>query len=152
MASPVETEEIQTELNFGSNNETSVRRWLEDSAVEHCMLCYTSFSFLKRKHHCRACGNIFCSKCSSKSLALPKLNYTSPVRVCATCYDVFSHLNPEEEFDNASSRTSFSSNSSEFEPSEQEHITSAESTTSECNPSELDSPFEDSSKVIASSI
>lgn len=37
--------------------------WLPDSAVSACFKCFVSFSFNKRRHHCRVCGNIFCAAC-----------------------------------------------------------------------------------------
>ncbi len=42
------------------------------------MKCLTKFSFRKRRHHCRACGLIFCSTCCSQKLILPyKLSKTN---------------------------------------------------------------------------
>lgn len=39
--------------------------WLPDSSTSKCLQCETSFSFLRRRHHCRACGLV-----SSKFLSL----------------------------------------------------------------------------------
>lgn len=81
-----------TSLNQISSHSEMQRRWLEDSAVDNCMLCYTSFSFLKRKHHCRYCGNIYCAKCSNRFMTLEELKYHQPVRVCETCYEFLTQL------------------------------------------------------------
>ncbi len=74
--------------------------WLNDSEAENCMKCNTGFTFRKRRHHCRACGLIFCSDCCYSKLALTyTLSGTNPTmndstndlgsksRVCNVCYD-----------------------------------------------------------------
>ena len=42
------------------------------------------FSITNRKHHCRNCGQIFCSDCSSKQATME--NYKKPQRVCESCF------------------------------------------------------------------
>ena len=32
--------------------------WLPDSCVSMCMACTASFTMTRRRHHCRACGNV----------------------------------------------------------------------------------------------
>jgi len=54
---------------------------------DSCFRCHTSFSAFTRKHHCRACGETFCSTCSSKSSPLPEFGIEDEVRVCESCYD-----------------------------------------------------------------
>ncbi|KAF1374866.1 hypothetical protein PFLUV_G00233510 [Perca fluviatilis] len=44
------------------------------------------FTVIRRKHHCRSCGKIFCSRCSSHSAPLPRYGQVKPVRVCTHCY------------------------------------------------------------------
>ncbi|XP_030891018.1 RUN and FYVE domain-containing protein 1 isoform X4 [Leptonychotes weddellii] len=58
--------------------------WLKDDEATHCKQCEKEFSISRRKHHCRHCGHIFCSTCSSSELALP--SYPRPVRVCDSCH------------------------------------------------------------------
>eukprot|EP00013_Stygamoeba_regulata_P008829 CAMPEP_0177682020 /NCGR_PEP_ID=MMETSP0447-20121125/31034_1 /TAXON_ID=0 /ORGANISM="Stygamoeba regulata, Strain BSH-02190019" /LENGTH=559 /DNA_ID=CAMNT_0019191491 /DNA_START=142 /DNA_END=1821 /DNA_ORIENTATION=+ len=61
-------------------------RWAKDSSVTECAQCEAVFTVFNRKHHCRHCGLIFCSVCSSQSCAIPKFGMEKPVRVCDRCY------------------------------------------------------------------
>eukprot|EP01091_Cochliopodium_minus_P011079 TRINITY_DN3078_c0_g8_i1.p1 TRINITY_DN3078_c0_g8~~TRINITY_DN3078_c0_g8_i1.p1 ORF type:complete len:564 (+),score=212.82 TRINITY_DN3078_c0_g8_i1:28-1719(+) len=61
-------------------------KWQKDDEVSSCTNCSQKFSVTKRRHHCRACGLIFCKKCSSKKLPLPQYDFKSIQRVCDTCY------------------------------------------------------------------
>ncbi|KAL6259940.1 hypothetical protein P5V15_009850 [Pogonomyrmex californicus] len=54
---------------------------------EVCHRCRVTFSMVQRKHHCRACGQVFCSQCSSKVSTLPKFGIEKEVRVCEACYE-----------------------------------------------------------------
>ena len=59
--------------------------WTEN---DQCLECGLKFGLTNRKHHCRHCGRILCSKCSSKEMPIGKFGQTKPVRVCEVCYDV----------------------------------------------------------------
>nr|XP_009861236.1 zinc finger protein isoform X1 [Ciona intestinalis] len=54
---------------------------------DECMKCKAEFGVIQRKHHCRACGGVFCSKCTSKQAIIPKFGIEKEVRVCDSCYD-----------------------------------------------------------------
>ncbi|UJR37700.1 hypothetical protein I4U23_030395 [Adineta vaga] len=58
--------------------------WRDD---KECFRCRQTFTTFIRKHHCRACGDIFCDKCSSKQCAVPKYGFDREVRVCDACYE-----------------------------------------------------------------
>ncbi|XP_048347540.1 hepatocyte growth factor-regulated tyrosine kinase substrate isoform X3 [Sphaerodactylus townsendi] len=62
--------------------------------AEECHRCRVQFGVVTRKHHCRACGQIFCGKCSSKYSTIPKFGIEKEVRVCEPCYE---HLNKKGE-------------------------------------------------------
>ena len=62
-------------------------QWVHDSEAANCFRCRTEFSTLKRRHHCRACGQIFCHACSSKQAPIPKYGIEKEVRVCDVCFD-----------------------------------------------------------------
>ncbi|XP_030126446.4 lateral signaling target protein 2 homolog isoform X4 [Taeniopygia guttata] len=60
--------------------------WVPDEACSYCTACKAPFTVIRRKHHCRSCGKIFCSRCSSHSAPLPRYGQMKPVRVCTHCY------------------------------------------------------------------
>ncbi|XP_033895313.3 hepatocyte growth factor-regulated tyrosine kinase substrate isoform X10 [Acipenser ruthenus] len=55
--------------------------------AEECHRCRVQFGVMTRKHHCRACGQIFCGKCSSKYSTIPKFGIEKEVRVCEPCFE-----------------------------------------------------------------
>jgi hypothetical protein len=77
---------------------TKLSKPLPDSIVTHCYDCNLLFTMIHRKHHCRACGKIFCSKCSKYNIMVPQefqsyigssvLQYLSSgqERVCYKCF------------------------------------------------------------------
>jgi len=59
--------------------------WDHDDSVNACSSCKDLFSFLRRRHHCRQCGHLFCGNCSDK--VLKNVNgYNHPVRACNECF------------------------------------------------------------------
>ena len=70
------------------NNSQLMVRWILDRDCLICFQCNEPFSMIKRRHHCRACGGIFCAGCSRWRKKLPHLGYTdSDARVCKWCYE-----------------------------------------------------------------
>jgi hypothetical protein len=71
-------------------------RWKRDLEENACEDCELPFSFVRRRHHCRRCGGLFCDACSSKKLDLAvaltgENNATArnvkKARVCNACYN-----------------------------------------------------------------
>ncbi|NWW96525.1 ZFY16 protein, partial [Rhynochetos jubatus] len=59
--------------------------WVPDSEAPNCMNCQVRFTFTRRRHHCRACGKVFCGGCCKRKC---KLQYMEKeARVCTGCYD-----------------------------------------------------------------
>jgi len=69
--------------------------WIPDSMAPLCMGCGSAFSLVKRRHHCRSCGRVFCAKCSPNQVPLPRYGMQKAVRVCNRCYIYY--MNPYEE-------------------------------------------------------
>uniref|UniRef100_A0A673M876 Zinc finger FYVE domain-containing protein 9-like n=1 Tax=Sinocyclocheilus rhinocerous TaxID=307959 RepID=A0A673M876_9TELE len=59
--------------------------WVPDSQAPICMKCKVKFTFTKRRHHCRACGKVFCAACCSLKSRLMYMD-RKEARVCVTCH------------------------------------------------------------------
>jgi hypothetical protein len=81
---------LQKEQGLKQRNKTSVREdaetfdgdWVDDKAVTACTLCACKFTLINRRHHCRSCGTIICSKCSTNRLVFEGILK----RACDKCY------------------------------------------------------------------
>ncbi|XP_010973347.2 zinc finger FYVE domain-containing protein 16 isoform X1 [Camelus dromedarius] len=62
--------------------------WVPDSEAPNCMNCQVKFTFTKRRHHCRACGKVFCGVCCNRKCKLQYLE--KEARVCVVCYETIS--------------------------------------------------------------
>ena len=69
--------------------------WVDERVVKSCYGCEREFpgSLPGFKHHCRACGKVFCGACSSRSLHLPRTDDdvreedVEASRVCDFCFE-----------------------------------------------------------------
>ncbi|KAI9139749.1 hypothetical protein BKA69DRAFT_1126311 [Paraphysoderma sedebokerense] len=63
--------------------------WKPDSEATNCSSCARPFTFFVRRHHCRKCGDIFCSACSPHYVRLNQYasfhDHGVLVRVCEAC-------------------------------------------------------------------
>ena len=57
--------------------------WVADHEAQECQSCSKSFNLNRRRHHCRACGKIFCHSCSDHWVQFGQ--YAHAVRVCNRC-------------------------------------------------------------------
>lgn len=82
-------------------------RWIPDAEVSVCVGCQLLFDWVRRKHHCRFCGRVFCALCTphrslireEQILTNPDrqhlaVNAHNPQRVCDECHD---RLAPEQD-------------------------------------------------------
>ncbi|XP_064638782.1 uncharacterized protein LOC135494590 isoform X2 [Lineus longissimus] len=65
-----------------------LQRWMLDDEAIMCPMCRNKFNQLRRKHHCRQCGKILCSKCCKEKVPLPQLGLEEPERICEICRPV----------------------------------------------------------------
>ncbi|KAL9671187.1 hypothetical protein QQ045_008753 [Rhodiola kirilowii] len=69
--------------------------WMPDKSCRHCYECDVQFTIINRRHHCRICGQVFCSKCTSKTIPVPadqfQTNREDPdrIRVCSYCFQLW---------------------------------------------------------------
>ena len=70
--------------------------WVPDKSCSTCYSCARPFDWLRRKHHCRLCGYIFCGDCTTQRSMLPKgFQLRKPGRVCDACHDTIQPLQRE---------------------------------------------------------
>ncbi|KAF4316905.1 hypothetical protein BBO99_00008391 [Phytophthora kernoviae] len=78
-----------------------VPTWVNDKDRACCHLCLKTFTNTRRKHHCRACGEIICRACSVyKSVDLQSVGLTT-LRVCKACMDGTSTSAADREMEEA---------------------------------------------------
>lgn len=95
---------IQSSLSIlKSLKRKKIYRPIDDSTVTHCYNCGGAFTLFNRRHHCRACGRIFCYNCSQWNERIPDdlISYTDTKtwivpgqvsRVCQACKDMINNF------------------------------------------------------------
>ncbi len=54
--------------------------WADDDDAPECRVCASAFTLMRRRHHCRCCGNIFCGECCAL-----RAFYDLNLRMCLEC-------------------------------------------------------------------
>ncbi|KAF4833217.1 1-phosphatidylinositol 3-phosphate 5-kinase FAB1 [Colletotrichum tropicale] len=80
-------EQVNARLDRMRRQVLSKEFWMADETCKECFICGQPFSAFRRKHHCRTCGCIFDSKCTS-IIPASKFGMTGTLRVCKTCLKV----------------------------------------------------------------
>ncbi|KAH8700855.1 putative 1-phosphatidylinositol-3-phosphate 5-kinase [Talaromyces proteolyticus] len=70
--------------------------WMRDENAKDCFLCGEPFTTFRRKHHCRTCGQIFDSKCTTL-IPGTLFGQGGSIRVCKPCEDMIN----SREFDSS---------------------------------------------------
>lgn len=91
------------------------KKWIDESLILRCQSydCNYEFGYLSQRHHCRACGHVFCTTCCDKFIKIPdfikrpeesntykqqlvnlcKYSYCGEQsRVCKECYNKINNL------------------------------------------------------------
>lgn len=67
--------------------------WIVDRDVTNCMICDKGFNwFGSRRHHCRNCGHLVCSKCSPYVAEVEGFEEKGGSRVCTECFGLKSNV------------------------------------------------------------
>ncbi|KAJ4485636.1 hypothetical protein J3R30DRAFT_3440944 [Lentinula aciculospora] len=84
--------------------------WMDDENAKECYDCKSIFTTWRRKHHCRICGQIFCSRCASNVIKGSRFGHDGRVRICNLCLDKLANVDNDDDDDRrsiVSSVTSF---------------------------------------------
>ncbi|GAA96181.1 uncharacterized protein L969DRAFT_84045 [Mixia osmundae IAM 14324] len=93
--------------------------WMADESSKECYDCGTVFTSWRRKHHCRICGQIFCSRCASNVISGERYGHDSLIRVCNLCVGIMQ--------DRSDSQTALATSQSQFGPLSLTNMQSVES-------------------------
>uniref|UniRef100_UPI00358F64A4 zinc finger FYVE domain-containing protein 9-like n=1 Tax=Myxine glutinosa TaxID=7769 RepID=UPI00358F64A4 len=77
--------ELEECTSRGAHPGSSAPTWVPDGKARSCMRCEIRFTFTRRRHHCRACGKVFCATCCSRRASLAYMD-SREARVCLDCY------------------------------------------------------------------
>ncbi|XP_034743994.1 zinc finger FYVE domain-containing protein 9 isoform X2 [Etheostoma cragini] len=87
--------------------------WVPDSQAPVCMKCDVKFTFTKRRHHCRACGKVFCATCCSLKCRLVYMD-RKEARVCVTCHSALTSAQSWETTATGSNQSPNPNNPAEY--------------------------------------
>ena len=90
---PEELEEEKVKSKTAPQEESGRRlglvcpEWIPDASAPNCAMCESRFTLVRRRHHCRVCGNVFCALCSSLKIHLPYMD-NKLGRACDECVKI----------------------------------------------------------------
>ncbi|ODV90641.1 hypothetical protein CANCADRAFT_108698 [Tortispora caseinolytica NRRL Y-17796] len=67
-----------------SRRQLSRAFWMKDENASSCFICSRPFTAWRRRHHCRICGQIFCSSCTVH-ISGERLGASGFLRACKSC-------------------------------------------------------------------
>jgi len=80
-------------LYQNSDAEAGLRQyWMPDDISLECYECTSKFTSFRRRHHCRVCGQVFCSKCCSSYIPGKHIGHSGNLRVCTFCFRSFQSM------------------------------------------------------------
>ena len=91
---PTTTTKMDNQIQAEQKRREQVPVWVKNEDRNNCMECQSSFNWLRTRHHCRMCGDVYCGTCSDQVRMLPAyLSIDGPInnpdrhemRVCIKC-------------------------------------------------------------------
>ncbi|KAJ7201260.1 hypothetical protein GGX14DRAFT_656010 [Mycena pura] len=76
--------------------------WMDDENCKECYDCESIFTTWRRKHHCRICGQIFCSRCASNIIKGSRFGHDGMIRVCNLCMEKLAKVGEDDDDDRRS--------------------------------------------------
>ncbi|KAI0308083.1 hypothetical protein B0F90DRAFT_1621379 [Multifurca ochricompacta] len=76
--------------------------WMDDKTCKECYDCKSVFTAWRRKHHCRICGQIFCSRCASNIIKGSRFGHDGMIRVCNLCLEKLANVDEDDDDDRRS--------------------------------------------------
>ncbi|KFY48056.1 hypothetical protein V495_01653 [Pseudogymnoascus sp. VKM F-4514 (FW-929)] len=101
-----EPDVVNTRLEQMRKQVLSKEFWMADEICKECFLCGDPFTAFRRKHHCRTCGCIFDSKCTS-IISGERFGVQGTLRVCRTCLDIINRRHDSSGSDDESGDDTF---------------------------------------------
>ncbi|KAL4161406.1 hypothetical protein PRNP1_001960 [Phytophthora ramorum] len=94
---------LASRLLLDHHHFVSREQWIPRSARKACYVCMREFNMLRKRHSCRMCGEVICSRCSVfREVNLPVLE--NKFRICSCCFVAYrkkleesAHQNQEDE-------------------------------------------------------
>uniref|UniRef100_H2ZJY3 1-phosphatidylinositol-3-phosphate 5-kinase n=1 Tax=Ciona savignyi TaxID=51511 RepID=H2ZJY3_CIOSA len=73
-----------------NSSENLKQYWMPDKHCHECYECGDRFTTFRRRHHCRICGHIFCSRCCYQFIAGAVVDHAAAgmLRSCTYCYSL----------------------------------------------------------------
>ncbi|KAH9949349.1 hypothetical protein B0H21DRAFT_777324 [Amylocystis lapponica] len=76
--------------------------WMDDALCKECYDCKSVFTAWRRKHHCRICGQVFCSRCASNIIKGARFGHDGMVRICNLCLEKLGKVDDDDDDDRRS--------------------------------------------------
>ena len=70
-------------------SEGNQEHWMPDQLCKQCYDCDSQFTVFRRRHHCRLCGQVFCSSCSAYFVELDEAKTS---RACRECFEQYQKM------------------------------------------------------------